>query len=179
MQREGHIDLFYGDESGFSLLPVVPYGWQPPGQVVERPSHYSPRLNVLAWLGESGELVHFSTEKSINSQFVIDSISSWAAGLSRPTALVLDNAPIHRSKLFKAALDTWQGGGLYIFFLPAYSPHLNKIETLWRKMKYEWLDAVAYFSYESLKAAVRQLLTNFGKTNTIKFAQKYCIIKSV
>lgn len=123
--------------------------------------------------------MHFLTEKSIDSQFVIASISRWAAGLNRPTVLVLDNAPVHRSKLFKAALDTWQAQGLYVFFLPAYSPHLNQIETLWRKMKYEWLETVAYVSYESLKTAVTRLLTDFGVTHTIKFAQKYCIIKSV
>lgn len=184
LQREGHIDLFYGDESGFSLLPVVPYGWQPPGLVVERPSRYSPRLNVLGWLSEWGELVHFVTEKSIDSQFVIDSISTWSAGLGRPTVLVLDNAPIHPvrrcgSKRFEAALETWQSQGLYVFFLPAYSPHLNKIETLWRKMKYEWLEAVAYVGYESLKTAVKRLLTDFGTTHTIEFSEKYCIIKSV
>ena len=178
LQRAGHLDLFYGDESGFSLFPVVPYGWQPLGECIERPSHYSSRLNVLGWLSESGELVHFCTEKSIDSRFVIDSINIWAAGLSRPT-LVLDNAPIHRSKAFKAALVGWQVQGLYVFFLPAYSPHLNKIETLWRKMKYEWLETVAYLNYESLKTAVTRLLTDFGVTHTINFAQKYCIIHSV
>jgi len=179
LQRAGHIDLFYGDESGFSLLPVVPYGWQPPGQIIERPSRYSLRLNVLAWLSESGELVHFFTEKSIDSQFVINSINGWSISLMRPTVLVLDNAPIHRSTVFKAALAGWQAQGLYVFFLPAYSPHLNKIETLWRKMKYEWLEAVAYTSYESLRTAVVKLLTGFGLTHTIKFAQRHCIINSV
>lgn len=158
---------------------MVPYGWQPPSQLIERPSRYSPRLNVLGWLSESGELVHFFTQQSIDTQFVVESISSWAGGLSRPTVLVLDNAPIHRSKVFKAALANWQVQGLYVFFLPAYSPHLNKIETLWRKMKYNWLEASAYVSYESLKRAVIGLLTDFGVTYTIKFAQKYCIINSV
>ena len=28
LSERGHIDLFYGDESGVSLLPCVPYAWQ-------------------------------------------------------------------------------------------------------------------------------------------------------
>ena len=157
----------------------MPYGWQAPGQVVERPSRYSSRLNVLGWLSESGELVHFFTEKSIDTPFVINSISAWASGLSRPTVLVLDNAPVHRSSLFKAKLASWQQQGLFVFFLPTYSPHLNKIEMLWRKLKYEWLSTAAYTSYETLKTAVTQILSEFGQAYSIRFAQKYCIINSV
>jgi len=32
------IDVLYGDESGISLLPNVPYGWQFPDEVVTLPS---------------------------------------------------------------------------------------------------------------------------------------------
>ena len=116
--------------------------------------------------------MHFFTEKSIDSHFIIDSISGRATDLMRPTVLVLNNAPIHRSKVFKTALAGWQAQGLYVFSLPAYRPHLNKIEILRRKMKYEWLEATAYLSYNSLKTAVKRLLTDFGITRNIKFTEK-------
>lgn len=184
MAAEGHIDLFYGDESGFSLVPVVPYGWQGAGHALERPSQSSRRLNVLAWLTEAGHLVSFTTPFSINSRFVIGCIEEWIVGLNRPTVLVLDNAPIHRSKVFLACLDGWQQQGLYVFFLPAYSPHLNKAECLWPvrrcgKIKYEWLDTGAYSSYESLTQAVKAVLADFNQKYTIRFAQKHSIINSV
>lgn len=179
LDYEGHIDLFYGDESGFSLVPVVPYGWQPPDSVVERPSRYSPRVNVLSWLNEAGQCVSYYREQSIDSGFVVASISQWVASLSKPTVLVLDNAPIHRSKRFQAELAGWQTQGLYVFFLPAYSPHLNKAEILWRKIKYEWLDISAYASYESLKSAVQHILANFGQEYQIRFAQKHCLLNYV
>ncbi len=35
---QGAIDLFYGDESGISLLPCVCYGWQFQGEAVFAPS---------------------------------------------------------------------------------------------------------------------------------------------
>lgn len=179
LAAEGHIDLFYGDESGFSLVPVVPYGWQLTGHSQERPSQCSRRFNVLAWLTSRGHLVSFTTQDTIDSGFVIRCIDEWVVGLTRPTVLVLDNAPIHRSRAFRACFERWQRAGLYIFFLPAYSPHLNKAECLWRKIKYEWLDSSAYTGYESLIQAVKDILAEFGQKYTILFARNYCVINSV
>ncbi|QHW01100.1 IS630 family transposase [Spirosoma endbachense] len=176
---EGHIDLFYGDESGFSLIPVVPYGWQAADHALERTSQASRRLNVLAWIDQAGHLVSFTSPVSVNSQFVISCVEEWVLSLSRPTVLVLDNAPMHRSKAFQACFERWQQAGLYIFFLPAYSPHLNKVECLWRKIKYEWLDTAAYTSYESLTQAVKAILAEFGTKYTIRFTQNHSIINSV
>lgn len=115
----------------------MPYGWQQTARALERPSQHSPRLNVLAWLSEAGKLVSFTHPRSINSEFVIACINSWVGGLSRETVLVLDNAPMHRSKAFRACLAGWQQQRLYVFQLPAYSPHLNKVDCLLRKMKYD------------------------------------------
>ena len=42
-------------------------------------------------------------------------------------------ASIHRSEKFNAKLGEWRQKRLRIFHLPPYSPHLNIIETLWRK----------------------------------------------
>ena len=43
--------VFYGDESGFCLSPVVPYLWQPKGKTVGLPAKaHSRRLNVLGFL---------------------------------------------------------------------------------------------------------------------------------
>ncbi len=66
----------------------------------------------------------------------------------------------------------WEAKNLYIFFLPAYSPHLNLIETLWRKMKYEWLKPEDYASFEKLTEAVKKILSEIGKEYKIKFRDK-------
>ncbi len=47
-QQTGKIDLFYFDESGFSLDPIVPGAIQPIGETIEIPASKSrKRLNVL------------------------------------------------------------------------------------------------------------------------------------
>ena len=35
LENKGYIDLFYGDESGFSLTPVTAYAWQYKGEQIE------------------------------------------------------------------------------------------------------------------------------------------------
>lgn len=85
---------------------------------------------------------------------------------------MLDNARIHRSCLMQGKLAEWEAKNLYVFFLPAYSPHLNLIETLWRKMKYEWLKAEDYASFEKLSEAVKKILSEIGKEYKIKFKDR-------
>ena len=34
LDEKGDIDLRYLDEVGFSLTPVIPYGWQLPGETI-------------------------------------------------------------------------------------------------------------------------------------------------
>jgi len=134
---------------------------------------------VLGWLNEAGCLKSWVNDGPIDSAFVIRAIDEWAAGLIMLTVLVLDNASLHRSKALQARLASWQEQGLFVFFLPTYSPHLNKAECLWRKMKYEWLPDSAYTSYETLKAAVEQILATYGQQYQIQFDPKHCIINSV
>ncbi|TAE31706.1 MAG: transposase, partial [Candidatus Kapaibacterium sp.] len=59
--------------------------------------------------------------------------------------------------------------GLFIFFLPPYSPHLNIAETLWRKLKKEWLSREDYLSKGTLFYAVNRCMANVGGCLSIKF----------
>lgn len=86
------------------------------------------------------------------------------------TVVVLDNAPIHRSKAFQKKIVEWQKKKLKIFWLPTYSPQLNLIEILWRFLKYEWIEKDAYSSWSSLVEYVENTLKNFGTKYTINFA---------
>lgn len=173
LEKQGHIDLFYGDESGFSLTPVTAYAWQYKGEQIEILPQKSKRLNVFGVMSGGKRLRSFLAEGSIKASFVVNCIEEWMKTLQKPTVLVLDNAPVHQAEL-QAKIQEWQQKDLFIFFLPAYSPHLNKIEHLWRKVKYEWLKPEAYSSVVTLKAAIEDIFSNFGERYSIKF--KECIL---
>lgn len=171
MEKQGHIDLFYGDESGFCLTPVMAYGWQYPGEEIRIVPQRAKRINVFGIMSQDNRLVTFEKEGSIKTDFVLASLQSWADTLLKPTVLVLDNASIHQAKSLQQKMKQWQEQNLFIFFLPAYCPHLNKIETLWRKVKYEWLPPNAYTSLPILKATLAAIFSQVGQRYTIRFNQ--------
>ena len=170
LDKEGKIDLYYGDESGFCLTSAIPYGWQFAGEQVSTQPRHSQRFNVLGFYHPCTNALYTAARVgTLDAAFVIATLDAWAATRTRPTVLVLDNARIHHSAAFRARLQAWEDLDVHIFHLPAYSPHLNKIETLWRKVKYEWLRPVAYDSFSTLKTAVWHILDRVGKEYTIRF----------
>jgi transposase len=56
-----------------------------------------------------------------------------------------------------------------VHFLPPYCPELNRIEILWRKIKYDWLPFSAYTSFAALKAALLDIFSNVGSKYQITF----------
>jgi transposase len=62
-----------------------------------------------------------------------------------------------------------EGKNVLIYFLPPYSPELNLIEILWRRIKYQWLDFDAYKSFQNLKESLNFVLNIFGGKYDIKF----------
>ena len=135
----GEIELVFFDEAGFSLIPVVPYAWQPIGETLEIPSTYSRRINVLGFFSRKHRLHTCTTEKNVDSDIVINCFDSFVETLSGLTVVVIDNAPTHTSRKFQAKLEEWAYKGLLVRFLPTYSSELNLIEILWRFIKYQWL----------------------------------------
>jgi transposase len=79
-------------------------------------------------------------------------------------------APQHTSHAFKARHSTWEQQQLFLYYLSPYSPELNLIEVVWCFIKYHWLPFTAYETYQTLKQAVEEILTNFGTKYQITFA---------
>ena len=131
LEKEGRVDVFYGDESGFCLTSAIPYGWQFPGEQVATQPRHSQRFNVLGFYNAATNELHAAA--------------------------------------FQARLEAWQAQEVYIFYLPTDSSHLNKIETFWRKIKYEWLWPEAYTMFNVLKTAVWYILDRVGLQFTIQF----------
>ena len=171
LEDAGKCTVFYGDESGFCLSPVVPYLWQPKGKTVGLPAKaHSRRLNVLGFLSRKSRLHAFPAEERVTAQFVLDSIEALLPTLSGPTVLVLDNATVHRAKLVQAKRREWKRKGLRLLFLPPYCPHLNLIENLWRHTKYRWLPPSAYKDFETLCQSVTDILAQVGTKYRLSFA---------
>ena len=71
---------------------------------------------------------------------------------------------------FAEKIEEWEKQGLKIYFLPTYCPSLNKIELLWKKIKYDWLTWDAYSSYKNLCRELDEILAQVGSKYYITFA---------
>src|SRR5687767_6335703 len=167
--KEGVIDLRYYDESGFCLVPYIPYAWQEQGETIAIESGHSKRLNVLGFMNKRNELEAYTIEGSVDSAVVIHVFNEFCKTIEGPTVVVVDNASIHRSEAFQEELPKWEKEGLWVFYLPEYSPELNLIEILWRFMKYEWIEFWAYTSFDHLVQYVEGVIQGFGDKYKINF----------
>lgn len=168
----GKIDLYYFDGAGFTLDPCVPYAWQSVGETIEIPAATSDRLNVLAFFSLDHRFHPFVFDNlSITSEIVIACVDHLCQRITKPTLVVMDQAPVHTSDEFQARLEASEARGLYIYPIPAYSPELNLIEILWRMIKYHWLPLKAYESYKALVRELDEVLKGVGSKYQIEFAQ--------
>jgi transposase len=170
LEKEGHVDVYFGDESGFNLDPCIPYGWQPIGIYEGIVPQSSKRRNVFGLLSTKNHFASYDVIGSMNSDLVIGFIDDFVNKIKQKTIIVLDNATIHKSKAFQKKKTEWEEQDLYIWYLPTYSPHLNRIEILWRKIKYEWIKPNDYLNWKTLNMAIDDILANIGKKYIIDFA---------
>ena len=169
LENEGKINLYFLDQTGFCLMPSVPYGWQDKGEYLTIKSRRSPRLNVLGLMNRKNHLEAYVSTQSINSDVVITCIDTFFPVVNKPAVIVADQASIHPSHAMLDKVDEWQARGITIFTLPSYSPQLNLIEILWRFIKYEWLEIEAYSNWQTFVDSVEKILREFGENYVINF----------
>lgn len=175
-EDRGVVDLYFFDESGFNLTPYIPYAWQKKGQHIElfpdnRRSHHT----VLGFMNRAVDFHASIVKGAPNSEVVIACIDQFCKELRNKaearakTIVVMDNNPTHRSKKFQERIPQWKQQGLFIVYLPPYSPELNLIEILWRFIKYKWLPWSAYLNENSLVNELVNILENIGTQYRITF----------
>ena len=128
-------------------------------------------INCFGLLSRNNKFVYRNTEKNINSDFIIETLDELSLSVTILTVIVLDNARPHTARKVKQLLGTWQSRGLYIFYLPPYSPHLNIIERFWKEFKEGWLKPSDYFDADTLFYAVDRICAAVGKDLFMNFSK--------
>ena len=77
----------------------------------------------------------------------------WAAV---PRIVVLDNAGLHTSRAVRWQRPALAELGIYLYYLPPYSPELNEIEALFRQIKHQEIPQRSHTTGEGLRQAVEQ-----------------------
>src|SRR3954453_8662440 len=168
----GAIDLVFLDEPEALTHPYLARCWarrgsdlriQAPGQAKKRAmlGAFDPVRRRL--------LVHTSpTKRSTDFVALLDQLGA-AYGTSeqtRPLIAVLDNGPIHRSKLTTKALA--QRPWLTLEWLPKYAPELNDIERCWRDLKQHQLANRTFADAEALARAIPDAVARLNHERKLK-----------
>src|ERR687893_33215 len=85
---------------------------------------------------------------------------------ARPLVAVLDNGPIHTSKLTTKALAArpW----LTLEWLPKYAPELNDIERCWRDLKQHYLANRTFADADALAHAIPDAVARLNHERQLK-----------
>jgi transposase len=93
-------------------------------------------------------------ERTLTSDDLLAYLRERLPAASVPRVVVLDNAGIHTSKVVKAARSGLARQGIYLYYLPAYSPELNRIEPVFKQVKHHEMPVRSYTSKAELRQAV-------------------------
>lgn len=161
----GALDLYYLDESGFAPSLPTGYSWALPGERKRVPYEYPQgrRVNVLASYAPYGPapwLDALPFERTLTS----DDLLAYLKGLPTaavPRVVVLDNASMHTSKVFKAQRRALAQQGIYLYYLPPYSPEFNEIETVFKQVKHHEISRRSHTTKTGLRETVEQGFTTY------------------
>src|SRR4051812_45579474 len=162
----GAIDLVFLDESEALTHPYLARCWARRGTElrIEAPGQAKKQAMLGAFDPvQRGLLVHTSsTKRSTDFVDLLDRIGAAYGILERvrPLVAVLDNGPIHRSKLTTKALAArpW----LTLEWLPKYAPELNDIERCWRDLKQHYLANRTFADADALTRAVHDAVARLN-----------------
>ena len=163
----GSVVLYYLDECGFSPTLPVGYSWSLPGRrkFIRYEAPQGRRVNALAAyrpFGRKPRLEVFTAERTWNSHDLIGFLKAlpWSKA---PRVVVLDNASFHTSKVIRAARKGLADLKIYLYFLPPYSPELNRIEPVFRQIKHQEIPVRSHTTRAGLREAVETGFTNYAR----------------
>jgi len=166
--KAGDIRLFFQDESEALTHPYLAHVWAKRGADirVEAPGQAKKRamLGLLDAASAELEIITSATKRSTDFIALLDVLDRrYAPGPDRPakpTVIVLDNGPIHTSKLSRKALADrpW----LTVEWLPKYAPELNDIERSWRDLKRHNLANRTFRSLDDLDERIHRAVKDMN-----------------
>jgi hypothetical protein len=129
----GELTLSYMDEAGFVQTQPNRSAWTETGEVHLITAARGKRLNVMAALISTGELFTAKFWETTTAALFGGFLGLLLESVGRPLTVILDNASIHKAKEIQPLLALLKEKGLTLYFLPPYSPELNRVEKLHRE----------------------------------------------
>lgn len=133
-------------------------------------SEKAARLNIFGMITKRNQYKGFTTKESINADKIVDYLDRFSFNVTKKTVIVLDNASVHRNRKVKELRKIWEKRGLFLFYLPPYSPELNPAEILWRILKGKWIRPIDYETTDSLFYCTNRALASVGTNLFVNYS---------
>lgn len=170
--QQGLIRLKYLDESGCTCVRSPEYSYAQRGvqKSIRQCPRRSRRINILG-VWEPGVQFDYALMVGTLKAPTYVQLMEWQANKAQKhfdatgqiTVIVQDNASVHRSQLAQLQVQRWQALGLFLFFLPPYSPQMNRIEDEWLHLKRDELSARVFEDEYDLALAIQHGIQARGK----------------
>ena len=132
------------------------YGYSPRGERLHalKSGRRSGRVNMIAAYCNGHLLAPFTVEGACNRQVFETWLERCLIPVLKPgQKLILDNATFHKGGRIEALVAA---AGCEVWYLPPYSPDLNKIEHCWSWLKSRIRKCLSQF--DSLREAIEHVL---------------------
>lgn len=164
--QAGEVVLLYGDEHTFYRQPLAGQVWHERGgagkaqpRCVRSHKSDTKRRTIAAMNAHTGQVHWHGCSKSRLKELCLFLKQLRQAHGEQRVVLVWDNWPVH---LHPTVLTCANEQRIELLFLPTYSPWLNPIEKLWRKLKHDVLVAHRHSDqWLELRARVEAFLNQF------------------
>ena len=113
-------------------------------------------------LGTAPWLDAVSFERTLTSDDLLAYLRSLPPA-AVPRVVVLDNASLHISKVTKAARPGLAKAGIYLYYLPPYSPELNRIEAVFKQVKHHEMPTRSHTSKAELRVSVEEGFNSYRR----------------
>lgn len=170
--EEDAIALLYLDESGCCCESPLSYGYGQIGQQksISQRNRKGRRVNIMGVWQEETRFEYSLKVGTYNTKSYLH-FMDWQAQRAmkrlfetgKPTIIIHDNASIHRAKLAQKRHHIWSKQGLSVFFLPPYSPEMNRIEEQWLHLKRQELGGYVFEDEYDLALAIIEGIENRGQ----------------
>ena len=167
--ERNEITIAYMDETGFALAQPNRSAWTPIGKCHKIDANRGKRLNVIGAMLSTGDLFSVALWQTTNAMLFTGFLGLLMNYVGKPLTVILDNASFHKAKAVQPMLKVLAQKGLKLYFLPPYSPELNRIEKFWHKVKYELMEFKTR-NVKTLEDDVCKILDGFGKDYGITFS---------
>ncbi len=117
-------DIYFQDEAGIRSDYHSGTTWAKTGKTpVVKTTGARFSLNMISAISPRGHLSFMCVEAKVNSKVFVEFLKRLIYKADRPTFLIVDGHPIHKSGMAKNFVES-TNGMLTLFFLPPYSPQL-------------------------------------------------------